>query len=320
MSVSRTDRCRSSANLCHHLRVREERGQVLVLFAVVLVGLLGMAAMVLDVGVWYQKKRQLQATADAAALAGAQGLPSSPTTAIQLALQYGGENGGGVSAGGVSISSGLSADDTIGVQAQTTAPGIFSKILGIDSVNIGADAVARIALPAQAEYVAPMVVSDKHPLLAGPGCPCFGRETSLDYGSMGAPGAFGMLNLDGGSGTVGASSEGAWILTGYDKYLPLGYYNSDPGAKFSSANIQDALTARIGTVLLFPVFDTLTGSGQNAQYLIVGWVGFHLDSYTVHGNTATLNGFFTTFIAHGIQSTATTNQPDFGVRSIQLIQ
>ena len=277
--------------------------------------------MAVDVGSWYQKKRALQATADAAALAGAQALPTNPNDAMSLAQQYGDENGGGLAPGGITISSGLGANDTINVQAQTTAPGIFSKIFGIDTVNIGATAAARAALPAQAEYVAPMVVSDKHPLLAGSGCPCFGQETSLPFGAMGAPGAFGMLNLDGGSGTVGASSEGAWILTGYAKYLPLGYYNSDPGAKFSSANIQDALTARIGTVLLFPVFDTLTGSGQNAQYLIVGWVGFHLDSYTVHGNTATLTGSFTTFIAHGIQSTApTSDQPDFGVRTVQLIQ
>ena len=69
------------------------------------------------------------------------------------------------------------------------------------------------------------------------------------------------------------------------------------------------------------MFHTLNGTGQNAQYLIVGWVGFHLDSYTVHGNNATLTGSFTTYIAHGIQdTTSSSNQPDFGVRTIQLIQ
>ena len=82
--------------------------------------------------------------------------------------------------------------------------------------------------------------------------------------------------------------------------------------------LADPLQARVGTVL-FPVFHTLSGSGQNAHYLIVGWVGFHLDSFTVHGNSATLNGSFTTYIAHGIQATAGSSQPDFGVRSIQLI-
>ena len=94
---------------------------------------------------------------------------------------------------------------------------------------------------------------------------------------MGAPGAFGMLDLVGGNGTVGASVEAQWILTGFNQYLPLGLYDSDPGAKFNSSQIQGALDARIGTVLLFPVFDTLTGNGSNAQYNIIGWVGFHLD-------------------------------------------
>jgi hypothetical protein len=299
---------------------KDERGQVLVLTIALLVSLLGMSAFVLDVGVWYQMKRHLQATADAAALAGAQGLPQGTGDAMELALQYANDNGGNVAPGGVTFSTGLSANDTITVKAETTAPGLFSKVLGINTVDIAATAAARVAIPTEAEYVAPMVVSDKHPKLAGAGCPCFGQQTSLPFDPMGAPGAFGMLDLDGESGTLGSSTEADWILHGYAKDLPLGYYNSDPGAKFSSGDIQSALQARIGTVLLFPVFDTLTGTGQNAQYLIVGWVGFLLQSYDVHGNNATLTGSFTQYIAQGIQSSTGTSQPDFGVRSIQLVR
>ena len=70
---------------------------------------------------------------------------------------------------------------------------------------------------------------------------------------------------------------------------------------------------------MFPVFDTLTGSGQNAEYDIIGWVGFYLDAYVVHGNSATLSGHFTHYIAKGIQASSGTTQPDFGVRVIQLI-
>jgi len=188
-------------------------------------------------------------------------------------------------------------------------------------VKVGASAAARAALPAQALYVAPMVVSKYHPLLAGSGCPCYRQETTLPFNALGAPGAFGMLNLQGGGGTPGTSAEANWILQGYDKYLPLGDYNSDPGAKFSSGgNIQNALQNRIGTVLLFPVFDTLTGNGQNAQYNIIGWVGFHLDGFDVRGNVATLSGYFTQYIAKGIQAAPGSNQPDFGVRAIQLVQ
>jgi hypothetical protein len=54
---------------------RSERGQVVVLVVVALVVLLGFAALVIDVGYAYYAHRQLQASADAAALAGAQELP-----------------------------------------------------------------------------------------------------------------------------------------------------------------------------------------------------------------------------------------------------
>jgi Flp pilus assembly protein TadG len=302
------------------MNIRRENGQAMVLTVIFMAAMLGMAVLVLDVGSWFRDKRDLQATADAAALAGAQALPGSPATAQSLALNYADKNGGGVTSGGITISSGLSADDTITVDARNDAPGFFSKLLGINFVHVSASAAARVGNPVQAQYVAPMVVNNLHPFLHGTsGCPCYDQETSLPFDPTGAPGAFGMLNLDGESGTIGTSTESAWILEGYDKYLPLGTYLSDPGAKFSSLNIQAALDARIGTVLLFPVFSTLTGGGQNAEYTIIGWVGFHLDSYVVHGNSATLTGYFTGFIAHGIQSESGTSQPDFGVRSVQLI-
>ena len=47
---------------------RDERGQAIVLMTVSLVVILGMAALVLDVGNWFHTKRRLQGTADAAAL------------------------------------------------------------------------------------------------------------------------------------------------------------------------------------------------------------------------------------------------------------
>jgi Flp pilus assembly protein TadG len=302
------------------MSAKRESGQAMVLTVIFLAGLLGMAALVLDVGSWYREKRQLQLTADAAALAGAQALPNSPSGATNLAIQYAQTNGRAVAPNDIAISSDLSSNDTIAVNAKSNAPGLFSKLFGIDSVKVNASATARSALAAQALYVAPMVVSKFHPLLAGPGCPCFKQDTTLPFDPMGAPGAFGMLNLDGTGGTIGTNDEANWILDGFSKYLPLGKYQSDPGAKFSSGgNIQAALDDRMNTVLLFPVFDTLNGGGQNAQYNIIGWVGFYLDGYDVQGNTATLTGHFTQYIAKGIQASSGTTEPDFGVRVIQLI-
>jgi len=306
-------------------RTRNERGQVIVLTVIALTVLLGMSALVLDVGSWFRTKRQLQATADAAALAGAQALPDSPGSAYNLALDYAGKNGGGVAGGDVTITSTNAGNDTIAVAAKKNEPGFFSRVFGLNAVDVGARAKAIVGITNQAKYVAPMVVFCDHTLIHncnGNGhMPTFNVPTTLNYDPMGAPGAFGMLNLDGGGGTPGSSEESQWILHGFDKYLPVNQnYRSDPGAKFSSQNIRDALDARVNTVLLFPVYQTLNGQGQNAEYYIIGWIGFYLQSYVTHGNNSTLTGYFTEYIAQGIlASSGGSGPPNYGVKSIQLI-
>jgi hypothetical protein len=308
---------------------KDERGQAVALMVVSMIVLLGMAALVVDAGAWWRDKRRLQGTADAAALAGAQQLPGDPTGAQTTAMNYANQNGGDVAGADISVTSGSQANDTITVTARRSDPGFFSGILGIGSAGISAHAKARVGPPVMARYVAPMVVYCDHPLIQncnGGHTPTFGVVSHLDFDKMGAPGAFGMLNLDGGNGTIGASTEAAWILKGFDKYLPLGQYRSDPGAKFESNNVQSALDARIGSVLLFPVFKTLTGTGQNAEYDIIGWIGFYLTGYSVHGHTATLDGYFTEYIAQGILAGSGGGAPgsppssSFGVKSIQLIE
>jgi hypothetical protein len=306
---------------------RSESGQAIVLMTISLAVMLGMAALVIDVGNWFHTKRRLQGTADAAALAGAQELPDRPSNAQSQALTYANANGGDVAAANITVTSTVLPNDTISVRARKTDPGFFSGVLGIASADVDARAKVRVGPPAQARFVAPMVVYCGHDLIQncdGSHAPTFNVQTTMDFDKMGAPGAFGMLNLDGGNGTVGASEEGDWILKGFDKYLGLGLYRSDPGAKFNSSNVQGALDARIGTVLLFPVFKTLTGTGQNAQYDIIGWIGFHLTDFNVHGNTATLNGYFTEFIAQGILASsgggASGPSSTWGVKSIQLIE
>jgi Flp pilus assembly protein TadG len=300
-----------------------ERGQAVVLMVISLAVLTGMAALVLDVGLWMRTDRRLQATADAAALAGAQKLPTDVAGAKALAQTYANQNGGDVLGADISVTSTYTSNDTISVKAAKNQSGIFSKVLGIDSANIKADAKARVDSPQQARYVAPMVVYCGHSLIQncnGNHTPTFNVQTQMDYDKMGAPGAFGMLNLDGGNGTPGAKEEGDWILHGFDKYLPLGMYRSDPGAKFSSQNVNGALDARVGTVLLFPVFKTLDGTGQNAEYDIIGWIGFYLTKETTHGNSATLEGYFTEYIAQGILAQSGSGAPNtFGVRSVQLV-
>src|SRR4029077_1904564 len=233
-------------------RARNEGGQAVVLTVVFLAVLLGMAALVLDFGSWYRADRSTQSTADSAALAGAQALPGSTSQAASLASSYATKNGGGLSS--VSFSASYGPNDTIQVAVKKSAPGIFSKLFGVNSVNGGSKATARTALMLSAKYVAPIVVNKLHPKLLGtPGCPCFGDPsgnkniTTIPLSRNGAPGAFDLLNLDGSHGGTSGGILASWMLKGYDGYLNIGQYYSDPGAKWDDNQLHDALTARIGT-------------------------------------------------------------------------
>jgi Flp pilus assembly protein TadG len=167
-------------------RLREEEGQAVVLTYVCLVVLLGMSALVLDVGAWYHAQRQLQASVDAAALAGAQAMPDDPGAAVTLANQYLDKNGG-AAARSVGLKSVESANDSVSVSATRHAPGFFSKVLGIESVTVSAEPTATGGVnPSEVTGVAPIAVDEKHPMLQCKPLPCFNEATTLDPQDDGA--------------------------------------------------------------------------------------------------------------------------------------
>lgn len=117
----------------------------------VLVVMLGFAAFAIDVGRAYFAKRQLQASADAAALAGAQNLPD-PSSAMALAGQYGpaGNNPPrGVENVQVSMSTkclksspGCAPANALTVKESGQVPTKFARLLGINSFDVHATATA----------------------------------------------------------------------------------------------------------------------------------------------------------------------------------
>jgi len=302
-------------------RHKHSCGQAYVLTILFLVVLLGMAAAVLDVGSWYRAQRALQATVDAAALAGAQKLPESTSQANALATEYAAKNGGGAIT--VSFSSDVVSNDTISVEGTRPAPGFFAKVFGVDSVTVKAHAKARTGGISQAKYVVPIVVDEKHPKLQCDPNPCSGA-TELNYlhlknnGTPDGSGNFGFINLTGGS--QGTSDLGNLIENGWDQYMDLGDYDGITGNMFSSSNIGDLLEARIGDVLLFPIYRKIDGTGTGAHYEIVGWAAFKLTGLDLHGNNEKLFGEFVGVTWDGIQAEhASDAGVDFGVKNVALV-
>ena len=314
---------------------RDERGQALVIPVLFLVVLLGMAAATIDVGSWYRTHRQAQAAADAAALAAAQELPANTTTAaMSRALEYASKNGGGLTAADITFSASLNPGrfDTVSVKVRRPAPIFFSRVFGVSSVTAVGRSTARSEPVSSVAGVAPITVHYKHPLLnctqgsKTPKCdPTFGVTTTLTLSDLHSPGggsgsgAFGLINLNqsDSTGTASAKDLADWLMNGYNGYLDLGTYFSAPGADFNNSNFQAALDSVIGKEVLFPVYRLLNGPGSNAKYDIVGWVGFVITSYNTGGSSGTLTGYFSRWVADGVQQD-TPGGTDTGVVKVEL--
>lgn len=310
--------------------LRSERGQAAVLTVIFLVAILGAVALVLDVGSWFREQRDTQVAADAAALAAAQELPYDTALADARVSSYLAKNRGGTAQ--VTYSSKWATNDTITVAVERKTPGVFSKLFGIDSVDVGARSTARAGGLQEARWVAPITVNEKHPELNcdvggdGKPIPCFGQPTAITLadlhkpGSSNAAGSFGLINLDRNApGNIGAEDLGAWIRRGFDQYMPLGLYRASPSTEFNSSHIQNALQIRTGDDLLFPIYRSITGTGQTARFDVIGWVGFNVTGKQIQGDKGKVFGAFTKVIWEGIQSTSGSNL-NFGTRAIALIE
>ena len=305
-------------------RLHGERGQSTVVVVLFMTVILGMAAAVLDVGSWFRADRAVQQAADAAALAGAHALPGNTSQASSLALSYSDKNGGGVLDADISFSTTQLTNDTISVRARRPAPGFFARLFGVNSVTVDATAKARAGVAGAARWAAPFGVDERHRLISGTSpstgktCPCFSEATDLGLQRVG-PGAFRVINIDGSQGGTSPPTIASWIQYGYSGYMPIDWYFSDPGARFNSSSIQSALNTRIGKVILLPIYREVIGSGANAEYHVVGFVGFRITGYTINGSRdAYLYGHFETITWDGIMSESGSDR-DYGAHVIELI-
>lgn len=272
--------------------LRAQRGQVFALTAVGVVGVCGVAGFAIDTGTWFRAHRAQQAIADAAALAAADNLPVNTAQATVDAQTYASKNAAGAPVN-VSYSTTYTANDTVTVRTTASAPSFFLKVLGVGTKQVGATATA-VAKPLGTAYgAAPFAIYYTQPELSGPGCPCFGVQTTLNYNKVG-PGGFEIINIDGSSGGSGQTILSNWILNGCScsTATPVWLWN-DAGAKFNSSEVNSALSQRIGRILLFPVYDQTRLGGTNMQYHVIAFVGFKIAGYKFNGaNNGNITGSF----------------------------
>ena len=205
-----------------------ESGQVLVLFAAGLTGFIAIVGMSVDVGQMVYTRTDLQKVADAAALAGAQDLPST-SVATQSANTYVGLNAQNTTAA-VAFSGTVNANDTIEVTATRRVNYTFLKVLGMGGSTVSAKAKVRVGVFNGGNGIVPwgLVASGNKDFLGNScfdgmvnGLPTFkqNRTCVLKYGAgSNSGGDFGALALDG----TGASNYRDDIAHGSNATFTIG--------------------------------------------------------------------------------------------------
>jgi hypothetical protein len=317
--------------------LRDEEGQVLVFVAALLTVLIGMGALVLDVGSWFKTQRHLQTAVDAAALAGAQKLPISVSEAQALAVSYAQDNYAGLTASNLTFPSApppasCTATTCIKVVGETTAPGFLAKIFGsaFDVVDVHAKATAGIFVPSELKNVAPVAVKREVACAAtNPGC--YGQTVTLDFRESDvASSTIGLIDLTchstastacGVNAGIGGNELADWIRGGYADALPSNqWYGVKTGQTIGPIRL--AFEARLGVPLFFPVFDLVSNDGPNYYFHIIGWAAFvitNVDSWSP--SEKRLTGYFATYIATDLAAgDPATGAIDYGVHVISLVE
>jgi uncharacterized membrane protein len=129
-------------------RIRRESGAVVPLTAVMLLGLLAVAALVVDGGVLFAERRDLQGLADGAARAGAMAVDEEllrETGDVRLdAVAARTAAGRYLAAGGFQGDVQINADGlSVTVDLQESQPTLMMGLLGVRTVDVAAHAVAR---------------------------------------------------------------------------------------------------------------------------------------------------------------------------------
>ncbi len=294
-----------------HGRTTDERGAVSVLVALLMVVLLGFAALAVDIGMIASERAQLQNGADAAAYAIAQKCATdlsntACSTTSPLASSLANQNALDSRSNIKQIVLDKTARKvtvTAGAQQVGQAPNrlslLFANVLGISSSEVAATSSAIWGSPTKGTAPFPLAFSicqvqgqingslqllQAHGDNANPDC---------DYGPSGAavPGGFGWL-------TQSSGQCGAFV----DIAVQLGSSDTGNDGPINCDSVMNGWAADISAgkpvTLLLPVFDQVTGTGSGAQFHLVYFAAYEVKGWAFSGNNS-LPKTFNTSVTDG---------------------
>ncbi|MET3173741.1 UNVERIFIED_ORG: Flp pilus assembly protein TadG [Arthrobacter sp. UYCu721] len=280
-----------------------ERGAAAVVVAFALVGLLGFAALAVDVGAMYAEKAQLQNGADATALAIAQDCAKGLNCTTAMANdnnRLADDNANDDSSGTFSVTQPTANSVRVETNAQEAGSIddsftlFFARVLGHDTAVIHAAAEASWGTPSKATTL-PWTVSE---------CVFKSMLTPSQLASLTSTGNFVgyptdthiLLRYDENTPTYpGCAAQNGyrpggfgWLETnsGCSTDIDLSAtVKGQPGNHFPNAKPCEALKDTIlDEPALIPLFSSNTGNGDNTVYSLIGFAAFQVTGYKFSGS------------------------------------
>ena len=308
----------------HSLSRPRERGAVNVMVALLIIPLIGFAAIAVDVAALWADRQQLQTGADAAALGIAQdcakndcGVPA--TTAQDLATPN--KNDGQVTAT-VVTSPFTPATGSVTVDTTTVREHWFAPVLGFDQSDVAASATASWGVPSSGVSVLPLAFSwCEFALQTGGGLPSLTVEHTIFFTKSADTECTGPSNneVPGGFGWLEDDVDGCTTSTSVDEVVW-----SSPGADVPSDCAPADFAALQGKTVLLPIFDDAGDVGGNAWYRLYGYAAFTITGYhfvgqfswsnegDCKGGKQCIQGYFTEFVDLSDAFTYSTTAPSMG--------
>jgi len=293
--------------------LKERRGQVVILAALMMTALAGMSALVLDVGTLMLTKSQLQTAADAAALAGANDLNNngSAATASSSATSYS-QMKPGLSTDNVTVVvTNNSTTRQVQVTASRVASFLFAPLLGSSNSTVSASATAAVYPAGSVPKATPFVIqAPKDIVWQGPSNQysqtytmelnpagktdhftyvdvVFAKPTSMNtYLSLLTNGNPNSTTLNTQLYYVAQAEGGQTSVQSFANRI-----SNDANSNIANATIGEPRLMMIPLVQTLPTAqqDGADWSYSTKGLTIVGFVGFWLDSVTF-GPLTTVNG------------------------------
>lgn len=308
-------------------RPSDESGAAAVLFALLLIPLLGFTAIAVDIGAVYAERAKMQTAADAAALAVAQDCARGACGDMQsTASAMVAANDSGVATAPVVLAS---APPSVTVSGSKSTEHWFAPALGIDATQVHARATVSWGSPQSGTAVLPLTFSwCEFKAQTGGGIPTATTPWTIRFtktsatgctgpSGLAVPGGFAYLDTSGGKCQATSARNGT-------SYSSTG--NSVP----SPCSATD-FSALVGQTVLLPLYDQAGDTGSNAWYHVYAYAAFKLTGYFLGGqfktspqpctgNDRCVAGYFTRFVDLSDRFTYTSGGPDTGAAILRLVR